>query len=148
MTVLQNKMTYSQPCLCNANVAARARPLDCDMPTKPPPPLLLRESVRFNDAGCIVGSISATLEFPLIRCCFLFAPNRHHIALFTSAPTGLRERFTRCAKLQSELTAHKTQASQASPTLLGHQSVRGSEPSEGRSANDSNFQYCISVCDP
>ena len=70
MTVLQNKMTYSQPCLCNANVAAR--PLDCDMPTIPPPPLPplpplplpplpLKESVRFNDAGCIVGSISATL---------------------------------------------------------------------------------------
>ena len=93
MTVLQNKMTYSQPCLCNANVAAR--PLDCDMPTKPPPPLPplpLKESVRFNDAGCIVGSISATLEFPLIRCWFLFARNRHHSALFTSAPTGLRER--------------------------------------------------------
>ena len=45
MTVLQNKMTYSQPCLCNANVANDPDlPLAFDMPTKPSSPSLLTET--------------------------------------------------------------------------------------------------------
>ncbi len=45
MTVLQNKMTYSQPCLCNANNANDPDlPLAFDMPTKPSSPSPLTET--------------------------------------------------------------------------------------------------------